>query len=93
MHTFKGGAKRAERVPEYHRIPLALFKRTALRFSLGATRYGEGNYRKSLGDDAFIKQAIDHAIEHLILYANGDRADDHLAAVAWACAVLMEGGH
>lgn len=47
----------------------------------GAKAHGENNYHKGRGDAAFVRDRVNHAIEHLLKYASGDRTEDHLAAV------------
>ncbi len=89
-------ARRNQRKPEYHKIPLEGLRRLALRFGLGGVEYddptelGKLNGRQNWedGDDAYWVDAYNHAVEHLLLYRN-DHSDDHLAAVAWYCFTRM----
>ncbi len=54
-------------------------------FAEGAVKYGVGNWRKGAGDAAYTEERTNHAIRHLMLWANGDRGEEHLAKVAWFC--------
>lgn len=73
--------KRAECKPDYTQIPLAALKRIAKRFMLGEIRYGRGQWKK--GGAEFLHDGINHAMEHLIKYADGDTSEDHLGAIGW----------
>jgi hypothetical protein len=97
MTTFNCGAKRSEKKPMYHKIPARPLRRLAERYTLGS-KYddpaestkisGKQNWKK--GDEEFYTDAFGHLIEHLYLFADGDRTDDHIAAAAWGCFALME---
>ncbi len=80
-HVFKGGAARSEEKPRYDLIPAAGLRRIALRFTLGAAKFGDRNWEKGGAD--FIRDIPNHMAEHLFLYMSGDRSDDHLAAIGW----------
>lgn len=55
----------------------------------GAAAHGENNYRIGVSDPAFIRDRINHLIEHALRYADGDRSDDHLAAVRCNAGMLI----
>lgn len=54
-------------------------------FQEGAVKYGVGNWKGGLGDKTYQEERLNHAIRHLMLWANGDRSEAHLAKVAWFC--------
>lgn len=60
-------------------------RRLAARYDLGARHYGERNWQKGIPES----NIINHLKNHLNLYEQGDRSDDHLAAIAWATFALM----
>jgi hypothetical protein len=53
-------------------------------------RYGRDNWRKGVGDKDYQEERLEHAINHLFLYKEGDTSEDHLAKVAWFCVTQME---
>lgn len=55
----------------------------------GAVAHGENNYRMGRNDPGFIKDRINHLLEHALKYAAGDRAEDHLAAIRCNTGMLM----
>ena len=89
MATFTSGAKSSEEKPRYDLIPVEALKREAIRMAEGARAHGENNYRVGARDKRFIVDRINHAIEHLLKYANGDRSEDHLAAVRCNAGMLI----
>lgn len=89
MHQFQSGAKSSELKPDYSLIPLEALQALALRFRLGADHYGPNNWRNGLSDPGFLGDRLNHAIEHLMLWANGDRSDDHLGAVMCNLSMLV----
>lgn len=83
------GAKSSEEKPRYDLIPLVALEREAIRMAEGARVHGENNYRKGKGDQAFIRDRINHLLEHALKYADGDRSEDHLAAIRCNTGMLM----
>jgi hypothetical protein len=88
MHILPGGATRSEKAPRYDLIPIEGLERIAERFSLGAEKHGEGNWKQSLATEsnayAFCKEAFNHAIHHANKMVSGiDPEDDHLGAIGW----------
>jgi hypothetical protein len=62
-HTFESGAVRSERLKaRYDLIPGQALKRLALRYALGAEKYGEWNWANGLPVD----DLLNHVIEHLM---------------------------
>ena len=80
----KGGlitkARRDAQRPRYDLIPREWLAALADIFEEGL-RYGEGNWKR--GDEAFYRDCLNHAQEHLARYNDGDRTEDQLAKVAW----------
>lgn len=91
----KSGAKSSSWRPRYDLIPLSGLRRLAERYGSGAKAYGEWNWQKGIDDPEYVRDRLNHAIEHLILYAQKNATgqkndDDDLAAAAWGCFFLME---
>ena len=89
MAVFESGAKSNEEKPRYDLIPHIALEREAVRMAEGAKDHGENNYRTGVSDPGFIRDRINHLIEHALKYADGDRADDHLAAIRCNAGMLM----
>lgn len=89
MAVFESGAKSSEKKPRYDLIPPRALEREAARMAEGAQAHGENNYRRGQGDPAFIRDRINHLIEHALRYADGDRSDDHLAAIRCNAGMLI----
>jgi hypothetical protein len=53
-------------------------------------RYGRDNWRKGIYDSVWQEERLEHALNHLLLWKEGDRSEDHLAKVAWFCVIQME---
>ena len=72
-------------------VPQTFIARVAKRFTDGAEKYGEYNYRAGLNSPVFIQDRINHMLNHLHLFLiEGNKNDDNLAALAWGVAMLME---
>lgn len=89
MAVFESGARSTEKKPRYDLIPQRAIEREAVRMGDGADSHGENNYRKGKDDPAFITDRLNHLIEHALKYANGDRSDDHLAAIRCGAGMLI----
>lgn len=66
-HAFASGAMSSGMKPRYDLIPTYALERMARRFAEGAAKYGENNWQKGVNDPAFIRDRINHAIEHLLI--------------------------
>lgn len=85
---FDTGAVRdiQESKPRFDLIPTCALRRIADLYSRGAVKYGENNYQKGMP----FTRVYASLLRHLIQYREGDREEDHLAAVAWnACALML----
>lgn len=84
MITYDSGAKRSDTKPFYKIIPYEFIRRLGMTLAEGAIKYDEAvdesNWKK--GDKKFFAECFDHAIEHMYLYLDGDRTEDHLAHAA-----------
>lgn len=94
-HTHKSGATSSGNYPKYYLIPLCFIRRTAERFTYGAERHGEYNWKKGLKDRDFILDRLSHAMVHLQkamdnIAQNRPSTDDDLGGVACNVAMAME---
>lgn len=72
-------------------VPEIFIRRVAKRYTEGAAKHGDYNYRKGLTDPEFIQERIAHLRLHLSDWLMGiNTQDDNLSAVAWGIAFLME---
>ncbi len=69
MHQFSSGAKSSVVKPRFDLLPVRGLKLGANRFQYGASRHGERNYTKGGGDPTFIRDRINHLIEHCLKFA------------------------
>lgn len=92
--VFESGARSSEEALRYDLVPRNFLRRLAARFTLGAKKHGDTNYRKGLRDRAYITDRINHLQEHFQAYlrpeSDAERTDDNLAAIAFGVAFLME---
>lgn len=78
---FETGSVRdtAEGKGRYDLITPIGLRRLAQHYENGAKKYGDRNWE--LGQP--LSRYIDSALRHLYRYLEGDRSEDHMAAVAW----------
>ncbi len=86
-HVFKSGAARSKVMSWLTMIPLFFLKRVAAVFEYGAKKYGLQNWKK--GDQDFVDDIPNHIVNHLYLYLQGDRSEDHLANMTCNIIFLM----
>lgn len=67
------GKGRFDLVPSYPHL------RLAKHYENGAKKYAERNWEKGLD----LKRFIDSAERHMNQFKDGDRSEDHLAAILW----------
>jgi hypothetical protein len=87
-HTvFETGGERVivEGRGRYDLIPPYPMKRLAQHYENGAKKYADRNWEKGLPLHSF----IDSTERHLNSFKDGDRAEDHLAAILWNIAGYM----
>lgn len=93
MHQFATGAVRSEEIKaRYDLIPSGPLERLALRYGLGAAKYGEYNWQKGMPFSDTFNHIIDHLESVKRKYEQGfafDFIDDDLAGAAWGCFTLM----
>jgi hypothetical protein len=53
-------------------------------------RYGKNNWKRGINDREYQEERLEHAFNHLFLWKEGDRSEDHLAKVMWFCTTQME---
>ena len=87
--VFTSGAKSSEEQPRIDLIPWEAIRREAVRMAEGAASHGENNYQRGRADAAFIRDRVNHLLAHALKYANGDRSDDHLAAIRANAGMLI----
>lgn len=71
--------------PRYDLIPVEGLHRLADLYARGAEKYDENNWQKGQP----YSRAYASLFRHLIAWREGDRTEDHLAAVAWNAFALM----
>jgi hypothetical protein len=69
-------------------IPVEGLERVGRVFVEGL-RYGKNNWKKGVNDPDWQEERLNHAIIHMMKWANGNRQEDHLAKVAWFCLIMM----
>lgn len=76
MHEFTSGARSTTVKPRYDLCPPRGIKLAANRFQYGADRHGERNYTKGAQDPTFIRDRINHLIEHALKFAASRQTKD-----------------
>jgi len=69
----------------YDLLPPACIRRLAQLYERGAKKYGDHNWQKGQP----LSSTTDSMLRHAFQYLEGDRTEDHLAAVAWNAFALM----
>lgn len=70
----------------YDLLPMEALRRLALQYERGAAEYGDENWRKGYPT----RTCVASAMRHLCKYMQGHRDEDHLAAVMWNVAAVIE---
>lgn len=68
--------------PRYDLIDRSFLKRWAELMARGGKKYGEENWRKAATQEE-LTRFRSSAIRHMFQYLEGDRSEDHAAAVAF----------
>lgn len=84
---FTTGSRRdtQEGKPRYDLIPVEGLERLADLYARGAEKYGDNNWAKGQP----YSRVYASLFRHMIQWRQGDRSEDHLAAVAWNAMALM----
>ena len=94
-NKYEGGATRSKSMYAYHLIPPCAIKAMSDRWTLGAVKHGEGNWKH--GGVQFIKQCINHLYNHLnkeleidfdITIEREPTQDSNLGAILWNAGAL-----
>lgn len=88
----EGQGKRDKIRPRHDLIPVEFLDEIASIFEEGleprpGLPEGYGDSWKN-GGELFLRDCLNHASNHLHLYMNGDRTENHLAKVAWNALVV-----
>lgn len=88
----EGQGKRDKIRPRHDLIPIEFLDELAEIFEEGrkprpGLPEGYGDSWKAGGKD-FLRDCLNHASNHLHLYMNGNRDENHLSKVAWNCMVV-----
>jgi len=67
-------------------LPPHALHRLARHFAAGASKYGARNWEKGIP----LWRFLDSALRHMNMYLEGDREEDHLAAVLWNVGCYMQ---
>jgi len=84
---FSTGSRRDVRTGKgrYDLLPPGPMKRLAQLYERGAEKYGEGNWEKGQP----VSRLMDSLIRHAFNYLEGEKTEDHMAAVAWNAFAVM----
>jgi len=85
--AFETGALRdtQDDKPRYDLIPIIALKRIANLYAKGAKKYGERNFEKGIPSSRYIASLM----RHLFQYLEGDKEEDHAAAVCFNILGIM----
>jgi len=84
---FVTGAVRDIRVEKgrYDLISPIALRRLAIHYERGARKYADRNWEKGIN----MSRTMDSLLRHANQYREGDRSEDHLAAIAWNAFALI----
>jgi hypothetical protein len=84
---FESGARRdtQEGKPRFGLIPPYPLYRLAMHYTNGAKKYGENNWTKGIQSS----RTWESLERHVQAYKEGDKSEDHLAAIAWNAFALI----
>lgn len=85
--VFESGAKRDSNYdkPFIHNLLGYTRQRFGYHMTIGARKYGDGNWTKGMP----IGQYLESIDRHLAQYMEGDRSEDHLAAIMFGINGIM----
>lgn len=86
--NFDTGARRDtnEGKGAFHLLPSIAVKRWAVHMEKGAAKYGENNWLKGMPSTRYMESLLRHAFAYLA----GDRSEDHMAAILFNAAAIMQ---
>lgn len=87
--VFKSGAKSSHEMPRYDLIYWPVVRLLAERLGYGAAKHGENNYQSGVGDSGFIRDRLNHLVEHVMKLAEGKDKRKHYAAILANVQMLM----
>jgi hypothetical protein len=68
----------------FHSIPPGALRRVAKRFEDGARKYAKDNWMKGIA----LSHYQDSLFRHLLAWAEGDQAEDHVGAILWNASAM-----
>jgi len=86
QEKFDSGAVRSTLKPRFDLISPVAYKRLAMTYAEGSTKYTDNNWRKGMP----FSSIINHLEHHIVLYKMGDRSEDHLSHCCFGLFALME---
>lgn len=84
---YDSGARRDTRAGKgrYDLVPPVALKRVAKHYENGAVKYGDNNWRLGIPSSRF----MDSLLRHANRYLDGERDEDHLAAVIFNAMAII----
>ena len=67
-----------------HMIPPSILRRLGVHFERGAKKYARHNWMKGIP----LSRYQDALMRHTLAWAEGDKSEDHLAAIVWNAACM-----
>jgi len=88
---FSSGARRDTQAgkPRYDLIPPGPLRRIAELYARGAVKYGETDGEMNWVKGMPSSRVMGSLLRHVELYRDGDRTEDHPAAICWNALALM----
>lgn len=71
--------------PRFDLVPVESLRRLADLYARGAEKYSDNNWKKGQP----YSRAYASLFRHMIAWREGDRSEDHMAAVAWNAFAIM----
>ena len=70
----------------FYLLPYYAITRLAQHFENGSAKYGDDNWRKGIP----LRRYLDSMMRHAFKFMSGMKDEDHLAAIMWNAACLLE---
>ncbi len=84
----KEGAKRSAGVPRFDLVPPEAIRYLAERFTLGAQKYGDTNWKQNMPIRVLFQHGIGHINRLMSMDFAEDTAKGHIGAILWMGAAL-----